>query len=321
MRFKAAAKEEVKIMNELPELDPRNIKDEEGLRKAAIYVLADTKTNVRPYNRINAAIELYYSWLYFRAADDKAKEQLKDIPKVVLLRKLVNIIGTCPFSMSGISKILFTTTSRTKTPISAFCLLRNNSLDAATGHPTIDDKDIADITRILVEWHAKSLIERDKESIETCNDNIKVLSKNKKQNKAAIEKEEEKIKAYKAAIDSYVETIEYVSSPDGHYAEVFDEAYFDIKHEDFKTVRRLASEIVKSYYGAQVDIKTVEPESLKANMKQYIGVILNFFRDPVSQLVGYSESSIEELKFKPAEPETKEEKPSEEEKKEEEPKK
>ena len=318
---KAAAKEEVKIMNELPELDPRNIKDEEGLRKAAIYVLADTKTNVRPYNRINAAIELYYSWLYFRAADDKAKEQLKDIPKVVLLRKLVNIIGTCPFSMSGISKILFTTTSRTKTPISAFCLLRNNSLDAATGHPTIDDKDIADITRILVEWHAKSLIERDKESIETCNDNIKVLSKNKKQNKAAIEKEEEKIKAYKAAIDSYVETIEYVSSPDGHYAEVFDEAYFDIKHEDFKTVRRLASEIVKSYYGAQVDIKTVEPESLKANMKQYIGVILNFFRDPVSQLVGYSESSIEELKFKPAEPETKEEKPSEEEKKEEEPKK
>jgi hypothetical protein len=315
---KQAVKEEAKIINELPELNPQLIKDEEGLRKAAIYVLADTKTNVRPYNRITAAIDLYYSWLYFRAADEAAKEQLKEIPKVDLFRRLVKVLGTCPFSMEGISKILFTTTSRTKTPISAFCMLRNNSLDAATGRPTVDDHDIADIVRILVEWHAKSLIARDKESIETCNDNIKVLSKNKKQNKAAIDKENDKIAAYREAIESYKDVVEIVSSPDGHFAEVFDEAYVDPKHEDFKTVRRLASEILKTYYGSDIDIKSVEMDSLKRAMKQYIGVILNMFREPGSQLIGYSEADIEELKFKKEEPA--EEKPAEE-KKEEEPKK
>jgi hypothetical protein len=314
---KDAVKEEVKIMNELPELNPQKIKDESELRKAAIYVLADTKTNVRPYNRITAAIDLYYSWLYFQAADDAAKEQLKDTPKVDLFRKLVKIIGSCPFSMSGISKILFTTTSRTKTPISAFCMLRNNSLDVTTGRPTTDDHDIADIVRILVEWHAKSLIERDEESIETCNENIKALSKNKKQNKAAIDKENAKIEAYKEAIESYKEVVEIASAPDGHYADVFDEAYLDPKHEDFKTVRRLASEILKTYYGADVDIKSVESESLKRTMKQYVGVILNMFREPGSQLEGYSESDIAELVFKKEEQPA--EKPAEE--KEEEPKK
>lgn len=311
---KKSVKEEAKIMEEKPELNPQKIKDEEGLRKAAIYVLADTKTNVRPYNRICAAIDLYYSWLYFQAADEAAKESLKSTPKATLFEQLTGILGKCPFSMEGMSKILFNVTSMTKTPVSAFCMLRNNSLDSSTGRPTIDDSLVADFVRILVRWNATSRIETDNESIETCKNNIAVLSKNKKQNAAAITKEEEKIKAYEAAIESYNDVIKFVTEPESHYADVLPEAYDNVEHEDYKTCRRLVGEIFKTYF-PDVEIKNVDKECLLRNGQQYIGVILNFFRDPLSQFKNYTESNIVEIVMKSDEESGEKEETSEEPKK------
>lgn len=316
---KKAAKEEIKVLDEKPELNPQNIKDTEGLRKAAIYVLADTKTNVRPYNRINAAIDLYYSWLYFQAADEAAKEKLKNTSKATLFSELVEILGTCPFSMDGMSKILYNVVSQTKSPISAFCMLRKNSIDS-NGRPTVDDPLIADYVRILVSWNAKSRIESDNESINTCNSNIAVLNKNKKQNAAAIKREEEKIEAYKAAIESHNEVINFVTTPDSNLADVMPEAYYDKDHEDYKVVRRVVSEIFKTYFPG-IDILTVDPEWIKHSMQQYIGVVLNFFRDPLSKFKNYNEGNITEITFVKEEKKSEEEKPQEESSKEEKPKK
>lgn len=294
-KTKKAAKEEMKVIEEKPELNPQKIKNEEELKKAAIYVLADTKTNARPYNRINAAIDLYYSWLYFQAADDAAKEELKKQSKVVLFDKLTKIIGPCPFSMEGMSKILFNETSKTKSPIPAFCMLRNNSMDS-NGNPTIEDNLVAGFVKILIRWNAEGRIAETKESIAVCKDNIEVLSKNKKQNKVAIEKEEQKIKDYEAVIDSYNETVTYVMEPSSHLADVLPEAYDDTKHDDFKAVRRMVQQLFGTYYPG-IDLKTVDKECVKHNGQQYIGVVLNFFRDPGSQFQNYTESNIVELKM------------------------
>lgn len=294
---KKSAKEEDKIMNENPELDPAKIKDEESLKKALIFTLADTRTNVKPYNRINAAIDMYYSWLYFRAADEDAKAKLKDTSRSVLFKNMTEVIGSCPFSISGISKILYNTVAETKSPISAFCLLRNSSLEKTTGRPTIDDSVVADFVKILVMWNAKSRIEEEKESIEVCKQNIEALSKNKKQNKAAIDKEEQKIKDYEAAINCHNEVIEFVVNPSSDLADMLPEVYDDKDNENFKTIRRIVHNLFSTYYNG-IDMKKVEPECLKHNMQQYIGVVLNFFRDSAESFKNYNESNITELVFK-----------------------
>ena len=310
---KKSVKEEEKVMNEKPELDPAKINDEEGLKKAVIYTLADTRTNVRPYDRINAAIDMYYSWLYFHASDEAAKAKLKDTPRAILFKELTEAMGSCPFSISGISKILYNTVAETKSPVSAFCLLRNNSLEKATGRPTIEDSVVADFVKVLVTWHAKSRIESENESIAICKQNIETLSKNKKQNKAAIEKEQQKIKDYEAAISCHKEVIEFVNNPSSDLADVLPEAYDNKDHENYKTVRRLVHNIFSTYYNG-IDVKTVEPECLKRNMQQYVGVILNFFRDSAESFKNYNESNITELVFK-EEPAAKEEEKVEEPKK------
>lgn len=310
---KKSAKEEDKIVNEKPILNPNEMKDEEQLKKAIIYVLADTKTNVRPYDRINAAIDMYYSWLYFRATDEAAKEKLKERSRAVLFKEMTDIVGYCPFSISGISKILYNSVAETKTPISAFCLLRNNSLEKSTGHPTVDDSLIAAFVRILVTWHATSCIKDDQEAIETCKQNIEVLSKNKKQNKAAIEKEQQKIKDYEATIECRNEVIGFVTNPSSYCADILPEAYDDKDHDDYKVSRRIVHNLFNTYYNG-IDMKTVEHECLKHNMQQYIGVVLNFFCDSAETFKNYSESNISELVFiKPEEkkPESEEEKTEE----------
>lgn len=297
-KTKKAVKDEAKVVEEKPELNPEKIKDEKELREAAIYVLADTKTNVKPYNRINAIIDLYYSWLYFQAADDAAKEELKKRNRADLLEELTTIVGPCPFSMHGISSLLYNETSKTKSPIPAFCLLRNNTMDAK-GHPTIDDHVVADFVKVLVKWNAASRIADTEESIAVCKQNIETLSKNKKQNKTAIEGEEKKIENHKLVIDSINETVTYVTSPSDHPAAVFMEAYNDKAHDDFKLTHRLAQQLFHTYYPG-VDIKEVETECMMHNAQQYIGVVTNFFRDPLSQFIDYKESNIVELKMKEA---------------------
>lgn len=304
-KTKKEVKEETKIVEEKPELNPDKIADEDGLRKAAIYVLADTKTNVKPYSRINAVIDLYYSWLYFQAADEDAKNKLKERSRIDLFEELTKIIGPCPFSMHGISNLLFNETSKTKSPIPAFCMLRNNSMDTK-GYPTIDDQTVADFVKVLIKWNAASKIADTNESIEVCKANIEALSKNKKQNKTAIENEEKKIENHKLVIESINETVNYVTNASGNTADVFMEAYDNKDHDDYKLTHRLAQQLFHTYYPG-VDIKDVDKDCMMHNAQQYIGVVTNFFRDSLSQLIDYKESNIVELKMKETNEEPKKE--------------
>ena len=293
---KQAVESEAKIVNKLPELNPEKIKDEAGLREAAIYVLVDTKTSPKPNVRLNAAIDLYYSWLYFQAADEAAKEVIKNTPRVELLEKLTKIVGKCPFSMEGMARVLFNDTSKTKSPIPAFCMFRNVSFDL-NGKPTMEDATIADFVKVLIKWVGESHIEAAKESIETHKSNIELLSKNKKQNAKAIESEQQKIKDDELLIESYNETIGYVTNPSLDLADNFMDAYDNKDHEDYRNARRMAQQIFKSYYPS-LDVKDIDDECFRHNAQQYIGVITCFFRDSLSQSINYKEANIVELKMK-----------------------
>lgn len=294
---KKAATEEAKVLAEKPETNPEKIQNEEELKKAAQYVLADAKTNIRPYDRLTAGIELYRSWLYFQATDDAAKEEIKSRSRLILLQGLIKILGKCPYSIDGIGKLLFKATAQTKSPISAFSMFRNSSLEKATGRPTIEDSACADFVKSLVTWNGNSLEKEDEESIEICKQNIDALSKNAKQNAAAIEKEKTKIEGYTAAIETYKEVIGFVTNPEGDLAKNLPEIYNDPDHPDYAIARRVVADIFKTYYPG-VEIKSVEEKCLLHNVQQYIGVILNFFRDPMEQLKGYSEGDITELVLK-----------------------
>lgn len=302
---KKAIEAEAKIVNKLPELNPEKIKDEAELREAAIYILAETKTNPKPNVRLNAAIDLYYSWLYFQAADEAAKEAVKNTSRVELLENLTKIVGKCPFSMEGMARVLFNETSKTKSPIPAFCMFRNVSFDL-NGKPTMEDATIADFVKVLIKWVGESHIEAAKESIETHKSNIELLSKNKKQNAKAIESEQQKIKDDELLIESYNETIGYVTNPSLDLADNFMDAYDNKDHEDYKNARRMAQQLFKSYY-PNLDVKDVDDECFRHNAQQYIGVVTCFFRDSLSQSINYKEANIVELKMK-----EKEEKPKEE---------
>lgn len=294
---KKAAEEEAELVESKPIVDPTQIKTKEDLCKALGFILADAKACARPYDRIVRLIDFYTSYLYFTAGDDQAKkDEIKNMPKDQLFSKAIEEMGTLPFSSFILAKLMYTETSKTKSPIPAFCMFRRASLNQTTGYPTVEDKLAASFVRILVSAYANVLIANDTESIATCNESIKVLSKNKKQNAKAIEKEENKIKAYTAAIESYREVISYVTNPEGKDIENFVEAYNNKDHENYKFARRVGHNIFDTYYPG-IKMQTVKPEILVNNLHQYAGVIVNMFRDPLAQLQLYSESNITELEF------------------------
>lgn len=320
---KKAAVEEATIVEELPELDPSKINSDEALRKALIYTLADTKTNARPYDRLNAAIDLFKSYLYFHESDEKKKEEISKAERANLLHDMIVKVGSCPFSINGFAKILYNSVATTKTPIEAFCMFRNasvtkdGSLKDKNNVPDIDDATVALFVKNVVTWTAESQIEEVKLCIEGVKQGIEILKKNKKQNKTAIEKEEAKIKDYEATIEAHKDVISLVSSPSSDIADTFKEAFVDKEHEGFKNARRTCSNILKTYFPQIESYKEIKEESLLHNIQQYIGVIVNFFRGPGEQLPTYKEAYITdfEMKEKESEEEKKDEKPAEEESK------
>ena len=70
----------------------------------------------------------------------------------------------------------------------------------------------------------------------------------------------------------------------------------------YRSARRLIKNVMDTYH-KDVDVTTVDPESLINNCAQRGGVILNMFRDPLAKNSNYSEANISEFKLieKPAE--------------------
>jgi hypothetical protein len=210
------------------------------------------------------------------------------------------MLGKCTFTIGGIAKFMYEQTERTKSPITAFCTLRDASLNKKTGAPQVDDQIIADIVKVLIRWYADSEIATTKESIAGFERDIELLKKDTKKNAKGIESGNKTIENAKKHIDEIMVVVGYVAQPSRDIVDNFCANYTDNKSEGFKHARMMGSKIIKTYYG-DVDLKTIKMDSLIHNMQQYAGVITNMFLSPVDQFAEYSASNITELeKVEPA---------------------
>lgn len=303
---KKKIKEEQKIAKDAI-LDPTKIENEEQLKASLVAILSDMK-EPRPFDRINKAVTFYTSYLTFLAGKDESTKaaKLKEIESMSTadtLRKVAEIAGASVYSLDGICRLLRKTVTDTNSPVSAYCLFRNASINPKTG-TTIDDALVADIVKILIIWSSEAGIAEENQKIAESN---RVSEKNK-DNIGIVNAEKEKRERFEKNKEYYQSAIDIVSNPSMDLADKFEEAYDDDKHELHANVRRAGKNIFDTYYRGK-NMNDVEKDLLKKNLKQYAGIILNMFRDPLSRSIEYTYGNLTEM-FKPVT----EEKPKEEKK-------
>lgn len=280
------------------ELDPTKVENEEELKKSLLNILVKNTNGGNLYDSISTAVNFYEAYLGIQANKsdnpDSAREELKKKTRVDFLYDISKLLGKCPFTIGGIARYMFENTQRTKSPVVAFCTLRDASLNKKTGKPQVEDQMIADIVKVLIRWCADSEIAATKESIAGFERDIEILKKDEKKNAKGIESGMKTIENAKKHIEEVEEVVLFANSPDRSTVDNFVEDYKNNKNEGFKLARMTGSKIVKTYYG-NVDMKSIKQESLIHNIQQYLGVITNMFLPPLNQLTDYSEANITEL--------------------------
>lgn len=291
--------EEIKIANTKAELDPTKIESEDQLKNSLLNILVKGHGSANFYQKVMIAVNFYRTYLSKKAKDAGNTEEYENIKKMStcdILSAIAKFLGKCTFTISGMAKYMFEQTERTKSPVVAFCQLRDANIEVnkESGMKQIDDQNIADIVKVLIRWYADTEIQTANESIEKQLENVNLLKKDEKKNAKGIENAEKTIETIKQRISAIENVVSYVNVPDREVIDNFVTNYTDNKAEGFKTARMIGSKIAKSYYPGE-NMKDVKMESLTHNLQQRMGVITNMFLPPLNQLVDYSEANIAEL--------------------------
>ena len=189
-------------------LDPKDVKTKEELTTALLQFLSK-RNNI--HENIQQAIAFMREYKNVNATDE-TREAVKQLTRIELLKEVVATVEEAPIVLSGIGNFLYTTTSTSKSPISAFCHFRNTTLIKETGEPTLDDAEVADYVKILVTWACEIKKRQATAEIKKIEDNLKVLQKDKKNNKVAIAEQEKKIETQKNNIVHFDDVIDYVTN-------------------------------------------------------------------------------------------------------------
>lgn len=278
-------KEDKKKSEEVVELDPTKIQNTTQLYKSLQYLLVN-KNGV--FKNITDAIALYRSYNMINAKNESEKNSIKSKSSADLLKEISELSGSCPFIIKGIGGYLLELTSKHKSPVPAFCILRDTAKNKTVGAVTADEHVIADITKVLIQWAATAKISEKQK-------NIKVLSKDGKANKEAIDK-------INKDIQHLADASALVGNPNSDFADnLINRANSTDaeKAEDKKIANEARKIIAKSYYN-DVDLKK-SYSNLDSNIQQYAGVITSMFRDVNSPLSNYSVTKITELVEAPVE--------------------
>ena len=290
--------EERKAASEVVELDPTKIDSEESLKKSLLSILVKGTGSNNLYDKLNACINFYHSYLSIQAnkAEDAetAKKELAKKTNVDFLSDIAALLGKCTFTNKSIAKYLFEETERTKSPVVAFCAFREASLSKKTGMPQIEDQTVADFVKVLIRWYADSEIQETNERIAGFEKDIENLKKDEKKNAKGIENGNKTIENAKKHIEDVEKVVSYVNMPDSGIADSFAEDYTNTSAEGYKFARMAGSKILKTYYN-ETNSKAYEQEGLVHNLQQYIGVITNMFLPPLNRNMKYSEANIAEL--------------------------
>ena len=285
--------------------DPSKIETQEQLHDALSALMASTLNS--PDERIQRAINFYQSYLKIQAnkieKEDEKKaelERVNNIARIDLLTEITEIIGDSPFIFGGIGKIYRDQTAQTGSPIAAFCLHRRSATNNKTGKVAHDDQFIADIVKTIITWTCNSVISGANQTIAE----QKRAIENRKDDKTHAAAANEIIRQMEKKIADQEIVLNIVKNPSFDIVDKLAEnvALNNEEEPAYRSARRLIKNVMDTYH-KDIDVTTVDPESLINNCAQRGGVILNMFRDPLAKNSNYSEANISEFKLieKPAE--------------------
>ena len=299
-------KEEIRTTEKAVE-NPAEVKNQEQLKASLTAMLVKPvtdKDNInRPDPRVQRTINFYNGYLTIQAnASENKEEELKKVKeksRIQLLEEISEIVGPCPFALSGIAKFLRTRASETGSPISAYCFYRRCAI--AKGEE-VDAQYVADLVRTILIWSCKSNIATFKDLLAKQEETVK------KEKGAAKTATETAIRYNKGQIKEMNSIIAEVTNPSLSIVDSLIEDYENEENaEKYAIAHRVVDDIMKTYY-PDVDRTKVDEDTMLHNAQQYAGIVVNMFRDPLSKSISYAESNIVEMK----ETEKKEEESSEE---------
>lgn len=280
---KKQLKEEKKTLENAPEMDINKINSEDELRTVLTYLLSQRKDYIV---NIQKAISIYSAFL-----EKQEKGSTKSITRIQLLNKLIKLVGKAPIVVTGIGNFLYSATAATKSPVSAFCHLRNTVTDRKTGKCDIEDNFIAEVVRELVLWAIDLKVNETKRGVESIKENIKVLSKDKKKNEKAIDEQNKRIEILKHNIEHHNSVAKFVIEPSIEPIETLLEKK---GQKDMAACKLYKSLLDSLYFG--LDLTKYTAGSVNQNMIKQAGVITNLFRDPLAKIIGYTQGDVPELK-------------------------
>ena len=193
------------------------------------------------------------------------------------------MVGEIPFSTVGLSHFIYLKTLESKSPIFAFCLLRNASKNKETDVVPVNDNVIAAMVRTLVNWTNEPKIIEATKSLERAKAEL-----------AAGNTNQDYVDAVQHNVDYHKEIFEAVTNCPTDFV---DNLLDNLNSEDTE-LRKAAclaeSGILKSYYPSleSVDAAGEQKDQLMHDIQQRAGIITNLFRDPLSQDIRYSETNL-----------------------------
>ena len=276
--------------------NPAEIESEEQLKASLTAMLAKPITEKgaidRPDARVQRTIKFYRGYLTIQAnkAEDKKAEldKIKTMTRQQMLDEISKIVGPCPFALTGTAYFLRKITNETGSPISAFCLYRRGAVPETDG--VIEDSYLADVVRILLIWSCNSRIAECEETIASMERQMK------KENGAAKVASETAIRVNKTTIEELKDIIAKVTDPsfdivnnliDDYNAENEESVYYKLAH-------RIVNNIMDTYY-PDFKGKTLDKDVMLKNVQQRAGIIVNMFRDPLTQSISYSEANLTDM--------------------------
>jgi hypothetical protein len=151
---------------------------------------------------------------------------------------------------------------------------------------------VADIVRTILIWSCKSNIAEFTKLLETQKKNVKnEKGAAKTATETAIRFNEKQIEEMNAIIENTTDpSFEIVDTVVDNYNAAEDS-------KEYKLAHRVVDDIIKAYYPAYKDnyrSKLDEATMLK-NVQQRAGIVVNMFRDPLSQSINYTAANLVDM--------------------------
>lgn len=287
-------KEEIRATEKAVE-NPADVKSDEQLKASLTAMLIkpvgnDEANKNRPDPRVQRTINFYNGYLTIQANNAENKEEalkkVKEKSRIQLLTEISEIVGPCPFALSGIAKFLRNRAFETGSPISSYCFYRRCAIEKGKD---ADDQYVADLVRTILVWSCKSNIAEFTKLLETQEKNVK------NEKGAAKTATEAAIRYNKTQIEEMNRIINEISNPVFDSVDSLIEDYKgDEKSKKYALAHRIVDDVMKTYY-PKVDRNKVDEDVMLKNVQQRAGIIVNMFRDPLSRSIDYVESNLVEM--------------------------